>query len=123
MPVVLFGGKVVPSYSAMPGRITPVVVLHDHGWVFDDLAALEVLVVIEMHPHQLGRVEQPVVVVRQVGYVMTCQVADVLTGRVGVLRAEDTEAAVVGERQRDHTDAREAAPFRGGLVNHGQPRL
>jgi len=66
MPVVRFGGKVVPSYGEVPSGIPPVVVSHDRGGVYDQFAAQEVLLVIEGHPYQLRRVEQPVVVVRQI---------------------------------------------------------
>src|SRR5215470_5427179 len=123
MPVVRFGGKVVPSYGAVPGGISPVVVLHDLGGVFDEFAAQEVLVVIEVHPHELGRVEQPVVVIRQAVCILTGQVSSDFTDGVGVTRAEDTKATVVGERHRDHPDARKDASFFGGLPDHGQPVL
>lgn len=37
--VVLFSGKVVPSYGVVPGGIAPIIVRYDHGGVFDDFTA------------------------------------------------------------------------------------
>lgn len=62
-PEVLFGGKVVPSNGTVPGSMTPVVMLHDHGCVFDDFTTKEVVVIIKVHPYQQVRIEQPVVVI------------------------------------------------------------
>gem|GEM_PF-4543848 len=97
--------------------------LHDLAGVLDDLTTQEVLVGVEVHPHQFARVEEPVVVVRQPNGVLPPDVARLLTGRVGVLGAEQAEAAVVGERQAHHANTREAAPFGGRLADHGQPVL
>src|SRR5690606_2000279 len=63
--LLLFGGKVIPSSGVVPGGVTPVVVLHDQGRIFDQLAALEAVRIIEVHPNQLTAVEQPVIVTGQ----------------------------------------------------------
>jgi len=109
----------------MPSSVTPVVVLHDHGWVFNQLSTEESVSVIEVHPDQLTRVEQPVVVVRQphdVGLI-TRQISNVLTGTIGELSTPNTEPAVVGEGEADHTDTRETHSFIGHLANHLEPAL
>jgi len=49
---VLFCGKVVPSHCFVPGSVTPVVVLHDHGWILDVLAAEETILAVEMQLDQ-----------------------------------------------------------------------
>src|SRR5262249_23649918 len=59
-PDVLFGGKVVPSDGVVPGGVTPVVVLNDLGRVLDELAAEEAVAIVEVHPHQLVRIKQPI---------------------------------------------------------------
>jgi hypothetical protein len=51
----------------MPGRITPVVVLHNLGRILDDLTTKEAVFVAEVHPNQLARVEQPVIMMGQLG--------------------------------------------------------
>src|SRR5438034_1947792 len=91
---VLFGGKGVPFYCPVPGSVTPIVVINDDGRIVYDLTAQEAVRVVEVHPHQLARVEQPVVVVRQtlrLGLI-TGEVADVLACPVGELRTPHAEA-------------------------------
>ncbi len=86
-PEVLFGGKVVPSHGVVPRDVTPVVVLDDLDRLFDDLAAKEDVGVIEAHPYQRTRVEQPVVVVGHLGglRLVAGEVANVLTSRIVVI--------------------------------------
>ncbi len=88
----------------MPGSIAPVAVLHDHGRVFDHLTAKEVLFLIEVHLDQQPRVEQPVIVAGQVAGLISHQILDLFTSRIGVLRAEHPKAAVGGQRHADHPD-------------------
>jgi hypothetical protein len=38
-PVVLLGGKFIPSAGVVPGGITPVIVLHYHGRIIDEFTA------------------------------------------------------------------------------------
>lgn len=61
---MLFCGKVIPSHRHVPGSVTPVVVLHDHGRILDDLATKEAILVVEVQLDQGERVEQPVVMGR-----------------------------------------------------------
>jgi hypothetical protein len=124
-PDIVLGGKVIPSYCLMPGSITPVVRLDDLVWVIDHFGAQERVLVIEVPPKQLGGVEQPVVVIRQVEHVhlVAYQVADVFTGPAGELRAPDAEAAVVSQRQAHHPDAGEPPSLADGNLEHLQPAL
>ncbi len=64
MSDALFCGKVAPFNGVVPSGIAPVIMLHDLGQVFHDLAAKKTIVLIEMHAHQLARVKQPIIVVR-----------------------------------------------------------
>jgi hypothetical protein len=48
----------------MPGDIPPMVVLHNLSRILDELRVEMMVLVIEVHPEQLVRVEQPVVMVR-----------------------------------------------------------
>src|SRR5580693_4591135 len=107
----------------MPGSIAPVTVLHDHGRVLDHLTAEEVLFGIEVHLDQQPRVEQPVIVVRQVTGLIAGQVTNLLASRVRVLRAEHAKAAVIGQRYTDHADARKPASPGGCRADHRQPVL
>src|ERR1017187_230275 len=122
-PAVLLGGKVVPSNRAMPGSIAPVTVLHDHGRVLNHLTAEEVLIGIEVHLDQQPRVEQPVIVVRQVTGLIAGQVTNLLTSPVRVLRAEHAKAAVIGQRHADHPDTRKPASPGCCRTDHRQPVL
>jgi hypothetical protein len=121
----LFGGKVIPPDGVVLSGIAPVVVLHDLAGAFDDLAAKEGVGVIKVHPDQLARVEQPVVVIGELSGVrpVARQVADVLARPVGELSTPHAEAAVVGERQADHPYACEASPLGRSVADHGQPVL
>src|ERR1700733_5236844 len=107
----------------MPGSIAPVTVLHDHGRVLDHLTAEEVLFGIEPHLDQQPRVEQPVIVVRQVTGLIPGQVTNLLTSRVRVLRAEHTKAAVLGQRHADHPNTRKPASLSGCRTDHRHPVL
>lgn len=76
--------------------------LDDDGWVLNDLATKEALVIIiEVHPYQLARVEQPIVVVWKSRGMVSRKVANIFASGVGVLRTEDAETTVIGERCTD----------------------
>jgi hypothetical protein len=84
----LFDGKVIPADGPVPGRIPPVIVLHDRRRVLDDLRPEEAVVgLVKVHPRELARVEQPIVVVGQTDGVspVAGEVADIVAGGDGVL--------------------------------------
>jgi hypothetical protein len=88
----------------MPRSVTPIVVLNDLTCIPDDLTTEELISVVEVHPDQLARVEEPIVMVWEPGSqsLIAKQIPDVLAGRVGMLRARHTEPAVVRQRHTHH---------------------
>src|SRR5207245_1420719 len=98
--LVVFGGKVIPADGPVPGRIPPVIVLHDRHGVLDNLHPEEMVVpFVEVQPGNLARVEQPVVVLGQPDGVspVAGEVADVVAGGVGEPSVGEAIAAVVGQ--------------------------
>jgi hypothetical protein len=61
-PDALFDGEVVPFDGVVPRGVTPVAVLYNLGRILDQLTAEEAVAVVEVHPQEVARVEQPVVV-------------------------------------------------------------
>src|SRR5690348_8798516 len=105
--------KVIPSNGVMEGNISPVIMRDNLSGISNDFAALELVLLAEVHPHQLSRIEQPVVVVREVkmpGHI-TGQVADVFPCRTGEPGRPQPESAVVGQRYADDSHADEAPTF------------
>jgi len=65
VPLGLLDDKFLASDGTVPGEITPVVVLDDLRWVFDDLGSQKTVVLVEVQPGHLTRVKQPEVVIGQ----------------------------------------------------------
>ncbi len=83
----LFAGEFVPSYGVVPSSVTPVIVLHDGDWVGNYLLTKETVIVSEVQFYQLTRVEQPIVMPREVTFLRLIlrEVADIVTSLIDEL--------------------------------------
>ena len=79
--------KFVPSYGVVPSSVTPVIVLHDGGWVGNYLSTKETVIFSEVHFYQLTRVKQPIVMPREVSRLglISREVADIVTRLINEL--------------------------------------